>query len=186
MAGIERARGKICITIDGDLQHDPTQIPEFLQKINDGHDLVCSYRHKRDDAFLRRFPSRVANYLARKFSRLNLQDFGSTYRAYRTSVAREMPIYGEMHRFIPVFARMLTDKITEIPITLQPRLHGQSNYGLGRTFRVFSDLIVLLFFADFFNRPIHIFGYISILLGLPGGAILGWLSLNKILGKFQS
>ena len=180
MAGIELARGEVCITMDGDLQHDPGQIQEFLAKIKEGYDIVCSYRHKRDDAFLRRFPSRVANYVARKFSGHELKDFGSTFRAYRTSVAREMPIYGEMHRFIPVFAGMLTDRITEIPITLKPRLHGTSNYGLSRTFRVFSDLIVLLFFAGFFNRPSHIFGYISIMLGLPGFAILSWLSINKV------
>lgn len=180
MAGIEHARGEICITMDGDLQHDPRQIPEFLARIRTGFDLVCSYRHQRDDAFLRRFPSRVANYLARKFSGLQLRDFGSTFRAYRTSVAREMPIYGEMHRFIPVFAGMLTDRITELPITIKPRLHGLSNYGLGRTFRVFSDLLLLLFFAGFFNRPIHIFGYISILLGAPGFVILSWLSLGKL------
>jgi glycosyltransferase involved in cell wall biosynthesis len=180
MAGIEHARGEVCITMDGDLQHDPHQIPEFLTKIKEGYDLVCSYRHKRDDAFLKRFPSKVANYLARKFSGHDLKDFGSTFRAYRTSVAREMPIYGEMHRFIPVFAGMLTDRITEIPITLKPRLHGTSNYGLSRTFRVLSDLVVLLFFAGFFNRPIHIFGYISIILGLPGFTILSWLSVNKV------
>ena len=180
MAGIEHARGEISITLDGDLQHDPQQIPEFLAKIKSGHDVVCSYRHKRDDAFLRRFPSRVANYLARKFSGLELKDFGSTYRAYKTSVAKEMPIYGEMHRFIPVFAGMLTDRITEIPITLKPRQYGESSYGISRTFRVFSDLLLLLFFAGFFNRPIHIFGYISIILGLPGFTILSWLSVNKV------
>lgn len=180
MAGIEYAQGEICITLDGDLQHDPHQIPEFLAKINEGFDLVCSYRYKRNDAFLRRFPSRVANYIAKKFSGHELRDFGSTFRAYRTSVAKEMPIYGEMHRFIPVFAGMLTDRITEIPITVKPRHYGESSYGLSRTFRVFSDLLLLLFFAGFFNRPIHIFGYISLVLGLPGFAVLSWLSLNKI------
>ena len=184
-AGIEHARGDICITMDGDMQHDPAQIPAFLQKMEEGYDLVCSYRFQRDDGFARRFPSKIANFLARKFSKMELRDFGSTYRAYRTDIAREMPIYGEMHRFIPVFVSLLTDRITEIPIELQPRLHGESKYGLGRTFRVISDLLVLLFFAGFFNRPIHIFGYISILLGLPGLSILSWLSVHKLLGNIS-
>jgi len=181
-AGIEYARGEICITMDGDMQHDPVHIPEFLKKMAEGYDLVCSYRYQRDDPFLRRFPSKIANYLARKLSKVNVKDFGSTYRAYRTSLAKEMPIYGEMHRFIPVFVGMFTNRMTEIPISLLPRLHGETKYGLGRTFRVLSDLVVLLFFSGFFNRPIHIFGYISIILGLPGLTILLWLSLAKLYG----
>jgi len=181
-AGIKYAQGEICITMDGDLQHDPRQISGFLKQIDDGYDLVCSYRIHRKDAFLRRFPSRVANYIARKFSKLAVRDFGSGYWACRTSLAKRIPIYGEMHRFIPVFVSMETDRITEIPISLHPRLHGRSKYGLGRTFRVFSDLLLLLFFASFFSRPIHIFGYISVLLGLPGFIILSWLSLAKLFG----
>ncbi|MDY7036952.1 MAG: glycosyltransferase, partial [Thermodesulfobacteriota bacterium] len=177
------AQGEICITMDGDLQHDPRQIPAFLKQINNGYDLVCSYRTRRKDNFLRRFPSRVANYIARKFSKLTVRDFGSGYWACRTSLAKRIPIYGEMHRFIPVFVGMETERITEIPISLYPRLHGRSKYGLGRTFRVFSDLLLLLFFASFFSRPIHIFGYIAVLLGLPGFIILGWLSLAKLFGR---
>ncbi|RLB91873.1 MAG: glycosyltransferase, partial [Deltaproteobacteria bacterium] len=181
-AGVEHANGDICITLDGDLQHKPEDIPKFLNKINEGYDLVCSYRSERNDPFLRKFPSKIANLIAKKFSNLELKDFGSTYRAYCTKVAKEMLIYGEMHRFIPVFANMFTDRITEIPITLQPRIHGQSKYGLGRTFRVMSDLFIVLFFSRFFNRPMHIFGYISLALGLPGLAILTWLAIGKILG----
>lgn len=182
-AGFDHARGEVCLTMDGDLQHDPENIPLFLQKIEEGYDVVCSYRKDRNDTFLRRFPSRVANGIARLFSGLSIQDFGSTYRAYNTELAREIPIYGEMHRFIPVFLSMHTSRITEIPITLKPRVHGSSKYGLSRTFRVFSDLLVLLFFAGFFNRPIHIFGYISFLLGIPGFIILSWLSCGKIFGS---
>jgi len=182
-AGIERANGEICITMDGDLQHDPGQIPEFINKMREGYDLVCSYRFRRDDAFIRRFPSKVANAIARRFSGLRIQDFGSTYRAYRTELAKQIPIYGEMHRFIPVFMAMKTSHITELPIKLQPRIHGTSSYGFGRTFRVLSDLVLLLFFSGFFNRPIHIFGYISVLTGLPGFLILGWLGTGKLLGK---
>jgi glycosyltransferase involved in cell wall biosynthesis len=182
-AGIEHASGTLCVTMDGDLQHDPAQIPAFLDKIKEGYDLVCSYRHGRNDAWHRRFPSQAANFLARRFSGLQVKDFGSTFRAYRTSLAREIEIHGEMHRFVPVFGSMITDRITEIPITLQPREHGTSKYGLDRTFRVFSDLLLLLFFAGFFNRPIHIFGYIALSLGLPGFTILSWLSIERLLGR---
>ena len=182
-AGIEHANGEICITMDGDLQHDPGQIPEFIDKMREGYDLVCSYRFQRDDAFIRRFPSKVANSIARRFSGLGIHDFGSTYRAYRTELAKEIPIYGEMHRFIPVFMAMQTSHITELPIKVQPRIHGTSSYGFGRTFRVFSDLVLLLFFSGFFNRPIHIFGYISVLTGLPGFLILGWLGIGKLFGS---
>lgn len=184
-AGMEHARGAVCITMDGDLQHDPRHIPEFLSKINEGFDLVCSYRHGRKDALTRRLPSRAANWVARIFSGLQIRDFGSTYRAYRTAIAKDIPIYGEMHRFIPVFMKMRTERITEIPITVEPRRYGHSNYGLGRTFRVFADLVAILFFARFFSRPIHIFGYISLILGLPGIVILGWLSAAKLAGYIR-
>jgi len=181
-AGVDLAEGDICITMDGDMQHDPGQVPEFIEKIEAGYDLVCGFRFKRKDAFLRRFPSKVANYIAKKFSGLNIRDLGSTYRAYRTSIIKQIPIYGEMHRFIPIFVAMRTDRITEIPIATKRRLHGKSHYGLARTFRVLSDLLLILFFAGFFARPIHIFGYISLVLGLPGFLILAGLSLAKILG----
>lgn len=184
-AGFDAARGDVCITLDGDLQHDPKAIPEFLAKIREGYDLVCSYRFQRSDAFLRRFPSRVANGIARRVSGVDVKDFGSTYRAYRTAVVKDMPIYGEMHRFIPVFVSMVTDRICEIPIRLRPRPRGQSKYGLSRTFRVFSDLLVLLFFSKFFSRPIHIFGYMALLLGLPGFGILSYLGLGKLFGGIQ-
>jgi glycosyltransferase involved in cell wall biosynthesis len=184
-AGFDAARGDVCITMDGDLQHDPKAIPEFLAKIREGYDLVCSYRFQRSDAFLRRFPSRIANAIARKVSGLEVRDFGSTYRAYRTAVVKRIPIYGEMHRFIPVFVNMVTDRICELPIRLQPRARGHSKYGLSRTFRVFSDLLVLLFFSNFFSRPIHIFGYLALLLGLPGFGILSFLALGKLFGGLQ-
>ncbi|MCF8107554.1 MAG: glycosyltransferase family 2 protein [Desulfohalobiaceae bacterium] len=184
-AGLEHAQGEISITLDGDLQHDPRQIPAFIHKIEEGYDLICSYRRNRNDAFLRRFPSKVANFLARKFSGLEIRDFGSTFRAYRTSLAHEIEVYGEMHRFIPVFFHMRSDRITELPIQLNPRKFGSSKYGLGRTFRVISDLISLLFYSGFFNRPTHMFGYIALTLGIPGFGILSWLSIEKLLGRIQ-
>jgi glycosyltransferase involved in cell wall biosynthesis len=180
-AGFDHAAGDIIVTMDGDLQHDPQYIPQFVQQIEEGHDLVCGYRVNRNDGFLRRFPSKVANSLARYLSKVRVKDFGSTYRAYRAEVIRDIPIYGEMHRFIPVFVNMVSDRIAELPMSVKPRLHGRSKYGLGRTFRVLSDLLVLLFFSGFFSRPIHIFGYIAALLGLPGVGILGWLGTRKLL-----
>jgi glycosyltransferase involved in cell wall biosynthesis len=184
-AGAEHAQGEVCITMDGDLQHDPEQIPRFLQKIDEGFDLVCGFRKKRNDSLFRRIPSKVANFLARKISGLRLSDFGSTYRAYRTSLLKEIPMYGEMHRFVPIFFAGVSSRITEIPINVQPRRFGKSKYGLGRTLRVFSDLLSLFFFSGFFNRPIHIFGYMAILLGLPGFLILFWLSMGKIIGSIS-
>ena len=185
MAGFDHAQGDICITMDGDLQHDPKYIPDLLEAMYQGYDLVCSYRDKRNDPLMRRIPSKAANYIARKISRLNIRDFGSTYRAYDTHLVKEIPIYGEMHRFLPIFISMLTNKICEIPIRLLPRVAGKSKYGLGRTFRVFSDLWALFFFSGFFNRPIHIFGYLSILFGLPGFLILSCLSIAKISGNIE-
>lgn len=179
-AGLDHATGEISVTMDGDLQHAPEYIPQLVRKIEEGYDLVCSYRAGRKDAFLRRFPSKIANILARKFSTLKVKDFGSTYRAYRTEVIKDIPVYGEMHRFIPVFVNMATERITEIPISIRPRTSGKSKYGLGRTIRVASDLMLLLFFSGFFSRPIHIFGYIAMLLGLPGFGILSWLAARKI------
>ena len=184
-AGVEHARGDICITMDGDLQHDPDQIPLFLAKIDEGFDLVCGYRKKRNDSLMRRIPSNAANFMARKISGLQLTDFGSTYRAYRASLLKQIAMYGEMHRFIPIFFAEETSRITEIPISVKPREFGKSKYGIGRTFRVFSDLLSLLFFSGFFNRPIHIFGYMAIMLGLPGFSILAWLSMKKMFGSIS-
>ena len=181
MAGFDLARGDVCITLDADLQHDPEYIPALLGKIQEGYDLVCTYRQRRNDSLSRRIPSAIANWLARRLSSVPLRDFGSTYRAYVREVVREAPIYGEMHRFVPVFVNMLSERITEIPIKVRPRLHGRSKYGLGRTLRVLSDLVVLLFFSKFFNRPIHIFGYISFLLGIPGFVLLGTLAARKLI-----
>ena len=180
-AGFDSAKGDICITLDGDLQHDPKYIPQFLDKIEEGFDLVCGYRQSRDDSLLRRVPSKFANLLARQLSSLKISDFGSTYRAYRREVIKEIPIYGEMHRFIPVFVGMVSSRISEIPIKVLPRQFGKSNYGIARTFRVISDLLVLLFFSKFFSRPIHIFGYISFLLGLPGLLLLFVLMFRKLI-----
>jgi len=121
--------------------------------------------------------------MARKFSGIHLSDFGSTYRAYNTGVIKGIIIYGEMHRFIPIFISTITNRIAEIPIQLRHRIHGKSKYGIGRTFKVLSDILSILFVTSFFNRPIHIFGYLSLLLGLPGLCILSWLSLGKIFGN---
>ena len=154
-AGFDRARGKVIVTLDGDLQNDPADIPALLARLDEGYDLVTGWRRDRKDAFFpRRLPSLIANWIIRRITRVKVHDYGCMLKAYRSDIAKSLRLYGEMHRFIPVFAGMLTSRITEIPITLKPRLHGDSSYGLSRTFRVFSDLLVLLFFAGFFNRPI--------------------------------
>ncbi len=166
-AGLDAAKGDIIITLDSDLQHFPEDIPAFLEKFNEGYDMVCGWRHQREESILRRWPSRVANYLIRRIAHLSIHDFGTTFRIYRKDIVKEMRLFGEFHRFIPALGRTLGAKITEIPIQNIERPKGSSSYGIGRTFGVFLDLIVLYFFLHYMDRPIRIFGKISaVLFGL--------------------
>jgi glycosyltransferase involved in cell wall biosynthesis len=170
-AGFDFARGEIIISMDGDMQHDPEEIPRFLEKIEEGYDLVSGWRHARRDHWLmRQFPSRVANLMMAKLSGVDLHDFGTTFKAYRREIIQEIQLYGELHRFIPALASTTGARITEVPITNLVRKSGKSNYGIGRTIRVFLDLMVVKFLLDYSTRPLQFFG----LLGM-GGAGLGML-----------
>jgi glycosyltransferase involved in cell wall biosynthesis len=170
-AGFDFARGEIIISMDGDLQHDPEEIPRFLEKIEEGYDLVSGWRHARQDHWLmRQFPSRVANLMMAKLSGVDLHDFGTTFKAYRREIIQEIQLYGELHRFIPALASTTGARITEVPIANLVRKSGKSNYGIGRTIRVFLDLMVVKFLLDYSTRPLQFFG----LLGM-GGAGLGML-----------
>jgi glycosyltransferase involved in cell wall biosynthesis len=141
-AGFDFARGDVVISMDGDLQHDPEEIPRFLEKIEEGFDLVSGWRYARRDHWLmRQFPSRVANWMMAKLSGIDLHDFGTTFKAYKREIIQEIQLYGELHRFIPALAGSAGARITEVPITDLDRKSGKSNYGIGRTFRVFLDLI---------------------------------------------
>jgi glycosyltransferase involved in cell wall biosynthesis len=172
-AGFDFARGEIIISMDGDLQHDPEEIPRFLEKIEEGYDLVSGWRHHRRDHWLmRQVPSRTANWMMAKLSGIDLHDFGTTFKAYRREIIQEIQLYGELHRFIPALASSTGARIVEVPIENLQRKNGKSNYGIGRTIRVFLDLIIVKFLLDYSTRPLQFFG----LLGLGGtglGSLLG-------------
>jgi len=181
-AGFDHAKGEFIIAMDGDLQHDPSDIPLFLEKINEGYDIVSGWRKERVDNFiLRRFPSRVANWTMAKLSGVDIHDFGTTYKAYRRELLEQVPLYGELHRFIPALASGYGATICEIPIKNINRDKGNSHYGISRTFRVFFDLITIRFMLRYLTRPLHFFGTIG-MLGIFTGSIIGmWMVLLKLL-----
>ncbi|HET8925787.1 MAG TPA: glycosyltransferase family 2 protein [Candidatus Acidoferrum sp.] len=172
-AGFDFARGEVILSMDGDLQHDPEEIPRFLEKIEEGYDLVSGWRHHRRDHWLmRQVPSRIANWMMAKLSGIDLHDFGTTFKAYRREIIQEIQLYGELHRFIPALASSTGARIAEVPIENLQRKSGKSNYGIGRTIRVFLDLIIVKFLLDYSTRPLQFFG----LLGIGGtglGSLLG-------------
>jgi glycosyltransferase involved in cell wall biosynthesis len=171
-AGFDHASGEFIIAMDGDLQHDPNDIPAFLEKLDEGYDVVSGWRKKRIDNFiLRRFPSRCANWLMAKLSGVNIHDFGTTFKAYRRELIQNIPLYGEMHRFIPALASWYGASICEIPIQNINRERGKSHYGLGRTFRVFFDLITIRFLLKYMSRPLHLFGGLGVLGMFIGSAM---------------
>jgi len=180
-AGFDFARGEVIISMDGDLQHDPEEIPRFLEKIEEGYDLVSGWRHQRRDHWLmRRVPSRAANWLMAKLSGIDLHDFGTTFKAYRREILQEIQLYGELHRFIPALASSTGARIAEVPISNPDRKTGKSNYGIGRTIRVFFDLIMVKFLLDYSTRPLQFFGMLG-LAGTGSGFLLGlWLVGDKI------
>ena len=159
MAGIDFASGEIIIGLDGDLQNDPADIPKLLEKLAEGYDVVSGWRLNRKDATLRRnLPSRIANWLISRISGVHLHDYGCTLKAYRKHVVKGVRLYGEMHRFIPIYAAWQGGKVTEIPVNHFPRIHGHSKYGLERVMKVVLDLVVVKFLASYANKPIYVFG----------------------------
>jgi glycosyltransferase involved in cell wall biosynthesis len=171
-AGLDAAKGEIFVTMDADLQHFPEDIPQFLTKLDEGYDMVCGWRHDRKEGVLRRWPSRVANKLIRLISGIEIHDFGTTFRAYRSDLARRLRLFGEFHRYIPVLGALSGGRITEIPIQNVERPFGKSNYGLGRTLGVFLDLIVLYFLVRYMDRPMRAFGKLGLAAFALGLAIL--------------
>jgi len=159
-AGFDHAQGDCIIAMDGDLQHDPGEIPKFVAKLNEGYDIVSGWREKRvDNLWLRRIPSRCANWAMSKLSGVPLHDFGTTYKAYRRELIEDIPLYGEgLHRFIPALASWYGARICEVPIVNIDRPGGKSHYGISRTVRVFFDLITIRFLLRYMMRPLHFFG----------------------------
>src|SRR5499427_11000300 len=163
-AGFHEAKGDVIIAMDGDLQHAPEDIPALLQKINEGYDIASGWRKDRvDNALTRKIPSRIANWLMAKSSGIALRDFGTTFKAYRAEVLKEINLYGELHRFIPALASFYGARVAEVPIRNTPRVTGASHYGLGRTFNVMFDILTIKFLLKYFTRPMHFFGRVGLL-----------------------
>lgn len=180
-AGFDNAQGDFILAMDGDLQHDPLDIPNFLEKLEEGYDVVSGWRKDRIDNFImRRIPSRCANWLMAKLSGVDIHDFGTTFKAYRSEIIHNIPLYGEMHRFIPALAAWYGASICEIPIKNVNRLRGKSHYGIGRTFRVFFDLLTIRFLIKYMTRPLHFFGLFGALGIVAGGAISVFLAGLKL------
>jgi len=181
-AGFDHAEGEFILAMDGDLQHDPGEIPVFLEKLEEGYDVVSGWRKERIDNFvMRRIPSRCANWLMAKLSGVDIHDFGTTFKAYRREVIHNIPLYGEMHRFIPALASWYGASICEVPITNVNRAGGKSHYGIGRTFRVFFDLMTIRFLLKYMTRPLHFFGLLGALGIFGGGGISVFLLALKLI-----
>jgi glycosyltransferase involved in cell wall biosynthesis len=180
-AGFDEAQGQVIVSLDGDLQHDPEDIPALLQKIEEGYDIASGWRKERlDNAITRRIPSRIANWLMARASGVNLRDFGTTFKAYRAEVLKDINLYGELHRFIPALASFYGARVAEVPIRNCPRSSGASHYGLGRTFRVMFDILTIRFLLKYFTRPMHFFGSLGLGGCGLGGLILGFLLIDKL------
>ena len=183
-AGFDFARGEIIISMDGDLQHNPEEIPRFIEKIEEGYDLVSGWRYARRDHWLtRQIPSRVANWMMAKLSGIELHDFGTTFKAYRREIIQEIQLYGELHRFIPALASSVGARISELPITNLERQSGKSNYGIGRTIRVFLDLIMVKFLLDYSTRPLQLFGLPGLAGSGLGLVVAAFLVYEKLLHR---
>jgi glycosyltransferase involved in cell wall biosynthesis len=182
-AGFDAARGSVVVCMDGDLQNDPSDIELLLKTLeDDDYDVVSGWRVNRQEGFwLRRLPSRVANWLISKITGVHLHDYGCTLKAYRAPMIKELKLYGEMHRFIPALIGGNGARITEIPVQHHPRRHGNSKYGLSRTVRVIFDLMTVKFWLSFLTRPLQIFGLLGLATGVPGALICTYLALLKLL-----
>jgi glycosyltransferase involved in cell wall biosynthesis len=182
-AGFHEAKGDIVIAMDGDLQHAPEDIPALLAKIDEGFDIASGWRnHRVDNALLRKIPSRIANWMMAKASGVDLRDFGTTFKAYRAEVLKDVNLYGELHRFIPALASFYGARIAEVPIHNTPRASGDSHYGIGRTFRVLFDILTIKFLLKYFTRPMHFFGLLGLIGTTSGGGVLVWLAIEKLMG----
>jgi glycosyltransferase involved in cell wall biosynthesis len=164
-AGFDHSKGNIVIPMDGDLQNDPKDIPMLIEKINDGYDVVSGWRKIRSDKKLTRIiPSKIANMLISKISGIHLHDYGCTLKAYRKDILNDIKLYGEMHRFIPIYASWEGAKVTEVAVHHHPRTAGKTKYGLSRIPRVILDLLVIRFFDKSLDRPIHLFGQFGLMM----------------------
>jgi glycosyltransferase involved in cell wall biosynthesis len=182
-AGFEEARGDIVVTIDADLQDDPAEIPRLLAKLDEGFDLVSGWKSNRRDPWTRRVPSRIFNRMASAVSGIRLHDVNCGLKAYRADVVRDLRIYGELHRFLPVLAHERGYRVAELPVNHRPRSHGRSRYGVERYLRGFLDLLTVSLVGRYRQRPLHLFGGIGLLLGILGTIVLAYLTVLKATGE---
>jgi dolichol-phosphate mannosyltransferase len=181
-AGFAAASGETIVTIDGDLQDDPAEIPRLLAKLEEGFDLVSGWKTRRRDPITRRVPSRVFNWVAGRVAGVRLHDMNCGLKAYRAEVVHGLSLYGELHRFIPVLAHERGYRIGELPVNHRPREHGRSRYGLERYLRGFLDLLTVTFIGRYRHRPLHLFGGLGLLLALVGFVVLAYLTAVKLTG----
>lgn len=180
-AGFDYARGDVIITMDGDLQNDPADIPKLLAKIEEGYDIVSGWRVDRQDKFLtRRLPSQMANRLISKATGVSLHDYGCSLKAYRREVLENTKLYGELHRFIPALASQIGVSVAEVPVNHRARQYGASKYGLSRTMRVILDLVTVKFLLDYATRPMQIFGLLGFASSTLGVCLAGYLSILRL------
>ncbi len=182
-AGFKEATGDIVVTIDGDLQDDPAEIPRLLARLDEGYDLVSGWKTKRRDPFTRRIPSKLFNAVAGRVSGIRLHDMNCGLKAYRAEVLEGLSLYGELHRYIPVLAHYRGYRVTELPVNHRPREHGSSSYGVERYVRGFLDLLTVTFMGRYSHRPLHLFGGLGLGAGALGFAILLYLTVVKLAGN---
>ena len=179
-AGFSVARGDFIITLDGDLQHDPADIPRFIEKLEEGYDIVCGCRTRRSEGFMQRLSTRCANWILGLLTGIHIHDWGGGFKAYKRKLVSDVPIYGELQRLIPVLAVRRDTRVCEVPITTQPRAHGSSKYGLVRKLPVFFDMITVRFLLGYLSRPLHFFGTAGFM-GVFAGSMLGlWLLIDRV------
>lgn len=183
-AGIDHARGTLIVTMDGDLQNDPNDIPVMMKELKEGMwDVMAGRRIRRKDSFIiRKLPSKIANWIIRKLTGVHVSDYGCSLKMFKADVAKNLGLYGELHRFIPVLAELQGARMTEIDVQHHPRIYGKTKYGLGRTFRVMSDILLMVFFQKYMQRPMHLFGTLGILTFGIGMILNLYLLYEKILG----
>jgi len=182
-AGFREIEGEVVVTIDGDLQDDPAEIPRLLAKLDEGYDLVTGWKTRRNDPAARRVLSRIFNTVTGWLSGVHLHDMNCGLKAFRAEVARELDLYGELHRFIPVLAHDLGFRVTELGVNHRPREHGKSRYGMERYARGFLDLLTVTFMSRYRHRPLHLFGGLGLALGTAGTGILVYLTIEKLTGE---
>lgn len=178
-AGFKEARGEIIITLDGDLQNDPADIPLLLEKMAEGYDVISGWRHKRQDPWSKKIPSRIANLLRKILIHDDIHDSGCSLKAYKRECFKDLDFFGEMHRFIPAILQLEGYRVGEVKVSHHPRLHGVTKYNWKRGIKGFVDMIAIWFWRKYSHRPLHLFGATGVVLSLVGGAILFWMIVEK-------